>query len=184
MKRIFFILFVIIQLSVGTFSAIHIESLNLLGNPRWLSIPLAAIYELLAIILILMVTNIQTMKKSAIWVYTLLSFVIIMQMSGNLYFVYSHASKQAETNPDHLKYFMELLVMLMGEETTLQNGLLILGILVGCLVAFLSLLVAHILSVSMRESGATTLKEFLSGESTAPAVNKTSSNDGSAFTIE
>jgi hypothetical protein len=143
-KKYFYYLFLFIPFCSSTVSAIHIEKFLRLGNPIWLSIPVASVYEAANIIIVMLLSD--KILKNRTFAFITFIILIFMQVVGNVYFSYEYYSKYIVGD-----YFKEIYSIIF-DETDEKFIKVILSLLIGAVIPIVSLLLTKIISDMKNEN--------------------------------
>jgi hypothetical protein len=111
MKKNLFKLFLLVPIILSTVSAIHIEEFVALGNPRWLSIPIAIAYEIASILIVLFIIFLTNINRTYLVMASIV--LIFMQLFGNIYYSYNFIYNVLDySNVKHIINFKDLLNLL------------------------------------------------------------------------
>lgn len=135
--------FLFIPYVSATVSAMHLEKFLRMGNPMYLSVPVALVYEAANIIIILLVMG--SLAKNKSWAYITFSLLIFMQIIGNIYFSYEYYVGIGGQDK-----FREIYEIMFGEVEP-NSAKLILSCLIGVPIPIVSLLLTKIVSELQRE---------------------------------
>ena len=135
-------LFISVPIISATVSAIHLEKFIALGNPRWLSIPIATAYELANITILLLMIRTKGMSKTSL--YTTFILLVLMQILGNIYYSYNYVYEMW-SDAKWIETWMEM-ISIFSSNPSAELWVFVLGTIIGAPVPIIALFLTKVVA--------------------------------------
>jgi len=130
--------FTFVPIFSATVSAFHLNNFLALGNPLWLSIVLAATYEIANLATLFVVIIIRNINKFFVW--TSFFLLIIMQVIGNVYYSFEYIYKMLDKHPWWVDIYIKFSNVFFNEAMTSDMRIFWLSVIIGVPVPAVALL--------------------------------------------